>query len=972
LGALLGAPGPATAAAQAGSISFAPARSFAVGGQPFVVAPGDLDGDHIPDLVVANLQSFSVSVLLGNGDGNFRPQHQYATAGQPIWVSVGDLNGDGKPDLAAANYSSNTISVLFGNGDGTFQPRSDLTVGSGPFAIAIADVSGDGKPDLAVANEFSNSVSVLLGNGDGSFSPHHDLDVGTSPIAVAVADLNRDGRSDLAVANYGSGTVSVLLGNGDGTFAAKTDFAVGRYPWSAALGDLNGDGKPDLAVANGEDTNVSVLLGNGDGSFGGRTIITTNPYPRGATLADLNGDTRLDLVVAGNTSASVSVLPGMGDGTFGTKLDFAVGNNPTSVAIGDLTGDGRLDLATADEGSNTVSVLIQENASASSSTALASSPNPTVFGQATVLTATVGPGAATGTVAFYDGTTFLGARALSAGTASLTIFSLTAGSHQLTANYGGDASHAGSTSPPYLHAAGAAGTMSALSSSVDPSLFMQAVSFTATVTAVPPGSGSPTGSVQFTIDDVNFGASVALVAGSATSASTSAVSVGAHEVRALYGGDDNFIASASTVLSQVVLPSNPIIVAVRDVPRDQGGRVFLTWRSALDRPGLMIVTGYRVWRRAPDPTAAAAARTGAGEPDARPPSPGADRAHGALGDERAQENFWEAIATLPAEQLVSYAYTAPTTQDSMADSNPYTAFFVTALTADPFVYLQSAPDSGYSVDNLSPPAPMPFVAIYGLSSTTLHWGASPAPDLREYHLYRGLSADFIPGPSHLVVATRDTGYVDAVQTAYYYKLAAVDIHGNSSRYALVAPNGPVAVLASLVSVEAAPDRIRLTWYAAGGPGLTATVYRRTAQSDWAALGTIEADGSGYLRYEDAAVQTGARYGYRLGIMDGAGEVFVAEVWAVAERQVFALEGIRPNPAAGNALTVFFSLPNGEPARLELLDVSGRCMVARDVGSPGPGPHALDLAAGRQIPPGIYLVRLSRQGNARTVRAAVLN
>jgi hypothetical protein len=321
---------------------------------------------------------------------------------------------------------------------------------------------------------------------------------------------------------------------------------------------------------------------------------------------------------------------------------------------------------------------------------------------------------------------------------------------------------------------------------------------------------------------------------------------------------------------------------------------------------------------------------------------------------------------------VSYAFTATTPSDSMTDSNPYTAFFVTALTADPFVFYQSAPDSGYSVDNLSPPIPAPFAAVYGLQSTALHWGASPAPDLREFRLYRGLSPEFVPGPANLILATRDTGYVDPARTAYVYKLGAVDIHGNVSHFAVVTPNGPVAVLASLAGVEADADRIRLTWYAAGGPGLTATVYRRTAPSGWTALGTIEADGRGYLRYEDLAVQTGVRYGYRLGIVDGEGEVFVGEAWAVAERQVFSLEGIRPNPAAGSALTVFFSLPSAEPARLELLDVSGRCMVARDVGALGPGPHTLDLAAGRRIPPGIYLVRLSQRGNARTVRAAVLN
>src|SRR5205814_748853 len=120
------------------------------------------------------------------------------------------------------------------------------------------------------------------------------------------------------------------------------------------------------------------------------------------------------------------------------------------------------------------------------------------------------------------------------------------------------------------------------------------------------------------------------------------------------------------------------------------------------------------------------------------------------------ETFWEAIATLPAEQLISYAYDAPTTQDSIAGSNPYTAFFVTALTADPFTFFESAVDSGYSVDNLSPPTPAPFVATYASGSATLHWGASPAQDFREFRLYRGFSTAFVPAPANLVTATRAT------------------------------------------------------------------------------------------------------------------------------------------------------------------------------------------------------------------------
>jgi hypothetical protein len=74
--------------------------------------------------------------------------------------------------------------------------------------------------------------------------------------------------------------------------------------------------------------------------------------------------------------------------------------------------------------------------------------------------------------------------------------------------------------------------------------------------------------------------------------------------------------------------------------------------------------------------------------------------------------------------------------------------------------------------------------------------------------------------------------------------------------------------------------------------------------------------------------------------------------------------------AGN-LTVMFSLPSAASARLELLDITGRRVAGAEVGSLGPGSHAVNLAQGARIPPGIYLVRLTQGPNARVMRAAFL-
>jgi virginiamycin B lyase len=92
-------------------------------------------------------------------------------------------------------------------------------------------------------------------------------------------------------------------------------------------------------------------------------------------------------------------------------------------------------------------------------------------------------------------------------------------------------------------------TTTALTSSANPSLFGQQLTFTATVTPAA-GTGTPSGTVQFQIDSANVGAPVPLTAGSA-SFSTATVPVGSHTITALYSGDANFLASSGTLVQSV-------------------------------------------------------------------------------------------------------------------------------------------------------------------------------------------------------------------------------------------------------------------------------------------------------------------------------------------------------------------------------------------------------------------------------------
>jgi FG-GAP-like repeat/PASTA domain/FG-GAP repeat len=310
----------ASFAARAPSFAY-PASGYPTGRDPRSVAIGDLNGDRKPDLVTANDEANTVSVLLNRGDASFRAKRDYPTGHFPVAVAIGDLNGGGKLDLVTANEEANTISVLLNRGDGSFGVRGNYATGGSPRSVAIGDLNGDGRPDLAIANfggevpsTIGTTLSVLLNRGDGSFQPRVDYPTGKGPLSVAIGDLNGDGRPDLAIANFGGGvpstfgnTVSVLLNTGDGSFEAKRDYQTGSDSDSVAIGDLNGDGKPDLATASAGESTISVLANRGDGSFQAARHFPTGGADSPVAIGDLNGDGKPDL--ATTEGAPVEAAP---------------------------------------------------------------------------------------------------------------------------------------------------------------------------------------------------------------------------------------------------------------------------------------------------------------------------------------------------------------------------------------------------------------------------------------------------------------------------------------------------------------------------------------------------------------------------------------------------------------------------------------------------------------------------------------
>jgi hypothetical protein len=238
----------------------------------------------------------------------------------------------------------------------------------------------------------------------------------------------------------------------------------------------------------------------------------------------------------------------------------------------------------------------------------------------------------------------------------------------------------------------------------------------------------------------------------------------------------------------------PYIADVADVPHDQGGSVTVSWEgSRLDAFANEIVTHYSIWRSLEAP--AAAALVEAGEAGGDPADIPRDFKGPAFRFETIAGTLygWEWLANMDAHYFDEYTYQAKTYYDSIAGDPATHWFLVSAHTENRFIFWDSPVDSGRSVDNLAPCVPLALSGEqrYDPAGMRLCWAPNGESDLAAYRVYRGTSEDFIPASGNMISSSCDTILFDASwswSAGYYYKVSAVDVHGNESGFALLRPD----------------------------------------------------------------------------------------------------------------------------------------------------------------------------------------
>jgi hypothetical protein len=272
---------------------------------PISVVIADLDSDSIPDLAVAvrdGDDSGKLGLLFGKGDGTFRSAVEYPTGRVPVSLAIGDLNDDHLPDLVTIESVDNAIAIFLGIGNGVLSRQPDLTAPIDPWGLTIADFDRDRRMDLGVtslaAPMASYTVSVYSGKGDGTFQPRRDFYTGDRPVAVIAADLNHDRFPDLVTANWGSISVSVLLYHGPSPVTMRFELTPGTLVLSSPGRWLTGFLQP-VAPYSAADIDVASIRLN--------DIAPVDPSAP-VLLGDRNGDGIADLTVKFDKIALSSIL----------------------------------------------------------------------------------------------------------------------------------------------------------------------------------------------------------------------------------------------------------------------------------------------------------------------------------------------------------------------------------------------------------------------------------------------------------------------------------------------------------------------------------------------------------------------------------------------------------------------------------------------------------------------------------------
>jgi len=359
------------------------------GSIPFDVATGELTGDSLVDVVVANFGSannLAIFPQISPGVFSDKPISLVVPEASPAAVSVADLDGDGDLDLVSANFGGDTVRIFYQEGPGAFvlrdPPLGGAGVTVGPESSAVGDLDGNGLVDIVVGNSLGDDLTVFYQTAPDVFETQRlgSRNLTNSPLDVKLADVDGDGRLDIVSANRDGNDLTIFFQEDARVYLPLRvgSAAVSLGPDTLDIADLDRDGDLDLVVANEDGSTLAIFFQTAPRSFDPRLLELPLFDPRAVGVGDLDGDGAVDIVSASTRAdGTLTFFFQTARGRFEPRVRNPVEGCPPTLLPGtsilapdslrtpldlsaaDADGDGDLDLFCADVGSSAMALFLQ-------------------------------------------------------------------------------------------------------------------------------------------------------------------------------------------------------------------------------------------------------------------------------------------------------------------------------------------------------------------------------------------------------------------------------------------------------------------------------------------------------------------------------------------------------------------------------------------------------------------------------------
>lgn len=241
---------------KASTIRYAMPSTDSKGG---ATAYGDLNGDKIPDVILAEPRSAKLWFFAGRTGGSFVEGREFPALSGIESLALADVDGDGKEELVLLSPAEKSIAVARWQKDRLAYPEVIHQTTDTLLTLSTGRVGEAKEAAVLVLTEQKSKVSLLSlrwSATDKKFQPSSQElpSTPTKPNALRVVDANQDGMGDLALFSSLS-SLQILLSQKDAKVPFKRaeglpDNLLNKLsPTALTTADLNGDGKAEIIVA---------------------------------------------------------------------------------------------------------------------------------------------------------------------------------------------------------------------------------------------------------------------------------------------------------------------------------------------------------------------------------------------------------------------------------------------------------------------------------------------------------------------------------------------------------------------------------------------------------------------------------------------------------------------------------------------------------------------------------------------------